>query len=45
VLGVVLWAARLIPLPHPFGVIAQVVVALIAVVMLLRLIGALPGRL
>ena len=39
VLGVILWAVRLIPLPHPFGIIAQVVIVLIFVLYLLRMTG------
>lgn len=35
------WVAGLLPLPHPFGLIAQVIIGVVALIALLRLIW--PG--
>lgn len=44
VLGLVLWIFTLIPLPHPFGKIAQVLIALIALFWILHIFGLVPWR-
>jgi len=43
VFGVILWALRtLIPLPHPWGVVAQVIVGLIFLLLILNIILPYP---
>jgi len=43
--GVVWYIISLVPLPHPFGIIAQLILALILVLLLVSvLLGGLPLR-
>ena len=43
VLGLVYWIAMQIPMPPPFRTAVNVVLALIAIVFLLGMIGIVPG--
>ena len=44
VLGLIIWVIRILPIPEPFGSVAQAIVALIFVIWLLGfLLGGLPG--
>jgi len=47
VLGVILWAVQqllpLVPLPHPFGVIINVLITVIAVIIVVWIIAGLLG--
>jgi hypothetical protein len=47
ILGVILWAVQqllpLIPLPHPFGVIINVLITVIAVIIVVYIIAGLLG--
>lgn len=51
VFGIILYVVRMLPLPEPFGVIAQAIVALILLLIILdmllggRFLGLPPGRL
>ncbi len=38
ILGVVFWAVTLLPLPHPFGLILRVVLAVVAIIWLINLL-------
>lgn len=42
VFGLIYWVITLLPLPYPFGLIAQIVVAVILLLVLLSLIGVVP---
>ena len=47
ILGVILWAVQqllpLVPLPHPFGVIINVLITVIAVIVVVYVIAGLLG--
>lgn len=40
--GLIIWVIRQLPLPHPFGLIAQVVVAVVVLIILLQMLLGLP---
>jgi hypothetical protein len=47
VLGVILWAVQqllpLVPLPHPFGVVINVLITVIAVIVVVYIIAGMLG--
>lgn len=43
VVGVIFYVVSLIPLPHPFGLIVQIILALVVIVYLLGMLGVMPG--
>ncbi|MGE0797297.1 MAG: hypothetical protein AB7G13_28795 [Lautropia sp.] len=43
ILGLIYWVITLIPLPPPFKTVALVVFAIIAILYLVSMLGALPG--
>lgn len=45
VLAIIYWVITSLPLPEPFGIVAKVVFALVAIVLLLSLVGGFGGSL
>jgi heme A synthase len=43
ILAIIWWALSQIPMPEPFNWVARAIFALIVVIVLLSLVGALPG--
>lgn len=43
VLGLIFYVVRLIPLPPPFQTVTLVILAIIAILYLVSMLGALPG--
>lgn len=39
ILAIIYWVITQLPLPEPFGIVAKVVFALVAIVMLISLVG------
>lgn len=43
IFGIIYWVLTLLPLPEPFKMIALVIFALIVILVLLGMIGVIPG--
>lgn len=43
IIGLIYWIVMSLPLPPPFKLVAQVIMAIIAIVLLLGLIGVVPS--
>lgn len=43
VIGLIYWLVSLLPLPHPFGVIVQVLFVILAIVLVLSAFGVIPA--
>lgn len=43
VLGIIYWVTTIVPLPPPFRIVVNVIMAIIAIVVLLGFVGWVPG--